>query len=107
MATERTGKPTLADPGGPAQDQIVMRVDPLAIGELLEQSAVEAARGSVIDVLDAGLLAQSGIAQAGGNALVPARGGLALDQQPGAVGMSGRGALMRGIPFCNSQRQSA
>ena len=45
LVTEGTGKPTFADPGGPAQDQIVVRVDPLAIGEPLEQSAVEAACG--------------------------------------------------------------
>ena len=70
--TEGTGKPTFADPGGPAQDQIVVRVDPLTIGELLEQSAVEAAGGPVIDVLDTGLLAEFGGAQARGEALVPA-----------------------------------
>src|SRR5207253_9408809 len=57
LMTERTGKPTFADPGRPAQNQIVVRVDPLTIGELVEQSAVEAAWGPVIDVLDAGLLA--------------------------------------------------
>jgi hypothetical protein len=54
--TERAGKPTFADPGGPTQDQIVVCVDPVAIGELVEQRAVEATRGSVINVLDAGLL---------------------------------------------------
>ena len=29
LVTQGTGKPTLADPGGPAQDQVVVRVDPL------------------------------------------------------------------------------
>src|SRR5262249_17278443 len=62
LVTERTGKPTFADPGGPAQDQIVVRLDPVSIGELLEQRAVEAGRGSVINVLDGSLLAQSGVA---------------------------------------------
>src|SRR5690348_5739642 len=57
LVTQGASKPTFADPGGPAQNQIVVRVDPLAIGELVEQSTVEAAWGSVIDVLDAGLLA--------------------------------------------------
>ena len=47
-----------------------MRLDPVAVGELVEQRAVEAARGSVIDVLDGGLLAQSGVAQSGGCAAV-------------------------------------
>jgi hypothetical protein len=69
-------------------------VYPLAIGELVEQSAVEAAWGPVIDVLDVGLLAQSGIAQAGGKPLVVAMGELAIDQQPEPVGMSERGGFV-------------
>ena len=68
--TEGTSKPRFAHAGRPAQNQIVVRIDPLGIGELLEQSAVEAARGPVIDVLDAGRLAQSGIAQPGCQPLV-------------------------------------
>ena len=64
-----------------------MRVDPFAIGELVEQGAVEAAWGPVIDVLDAGLLAQSGIAQSGGEPLVAAMG-LAIEQEPEPVGMA-------------------
>ena len=63
LVAEGTGKPALADAGRPAQDQIVVRVDPLAVGELREQAAIEAARGAVIDVLDDGLVAQPGIAQ--------------------------------------------
>src|SRR5215831_13443628 len=49
FVTERTGQPTFADPSGSAQDQIVVRLDPVAV---VEQRAVEAARGSVIDVLN-------------------------------------------------------
>ena len=60
LVTEGTSEPTFAHPGRPAQNQIVVRVDPLAIDELVEQSAVEVAWGPVIDVLDASLLAQSG-----------------------------------------------
>jgi hypothetical protein len=41
-----------------------MGVDPAALGEFLEQRAIEAARGAVIDVLDRSLMAQPGIAQA-------------------------------------------
>src|SRR6202008_2145771 len=81
LVTEGTSKPRFADAGRPAQNQIVVRVDPFAIGELVEQGAVEAAWGPVIDVLDAGLLAQSGIAQPGGKPLVAAMGELAIDQQ--------------------------
>src|ERR1700731_860084 len=93
LVTEGTGKPTFADPGRPAQDQIVVRVDPLAIGELVEESAVEPAWGPVIDVLDAGLLAQSGIAQPGGQPLVAAMGELGIDQQPEQLGVIERGSL--------------
>ena len=43
----------------------------------------------VIDVLDAGLLAQPGIAQPGGKPLVAAMSELAIDQRRKPVGMSG------------------
>src|SRR5207237_4840721 len=99
LVTEGTGKPTFTDPGGPAQDQIIVRVDPLAIGELLEQSAVEAAWGSVIDVLDAGLLAQSGIAQPGGKPLVAAMGELAIEQEAEPVSMGERGGFVGSSEF--------
>jgi hypothetical protein len=59
-----------------------VRVDPFAAGTLLEQCAVETARRAIIDVLDDGVLAQRGIAQAGGQALVAAMGDLAVEQQP-------------------------
>ena len=61
LVAERAGKPTLADAGWAADGQIVVRVDPIADHELLEQRAVEAARRAVIDVLDERLLAQPGI----------------------------------------------
>ena len=60
----------------------------------MEQSTVEAAWGSVIDVLDAGLLAQSGIAQPGGKPLVAALGELAIEQEAEPVCMSERGGLV-------------
>ena len=40
-------------------------VDPVTLGDLLEESAVEAARRPVIDVLDNGLVAQAGEAEPG------------------------------------------
>ena len=70
LVAEGTGKPTFADAGRPAQDQIVVRVDPLAAGELVEQRPIKAARGAVIDILDDGMVAQPGIAQPGGKTLV-------------------------------------
>jgi hypothetical protein len=46
-----------------------------------------AARGTVIDVLCDGVVAQSGIAQPGGKALVAAMSDLAVDQQSEPIGM--------------------
>jgi hypothetical protein len=45
-------------------------LDPVAVGQLLEQRRVEAARGTIGDVFDRGLMAQPGIAQAGKQTLV-------------------------------------
>ena len=95
--TEGTGQPALADAGGPAQDQIVVRVDPLAISEPLKERAVEAAGGSVIDVLDAGRLAQSGVSQSGGQPLVAAMGDLAVEQQPQPVGVAEHRGVAGGL----------
>src|SRR4051794_3057432 len=61
LVAESTGKPSFADAGWPAQDQIVVCLDPLTLGEFVEQGAIEAAWGTVIDVLDNGIVAQSGI----------------------------------------------
>jgi hypothetical protein len=61
-----------ADVGVGAQDQIVVRVDPVAGSKFVKQRAIEAARGPVIDVLDNGVVAQPGIAQSGGQAFVAA-----------------------------------
>jgi len=73
-----------------------MDVDPAAFGELVEQRAVEAALDTVIDVLDGGLMAQPGVAQAGCQALVAAMAGFAIEQQAEPFGMAQR----RGIAGC-------
>ena len=87
LVAERTGKPAFADARRPAQDQIVGRIDPLAAGEFVEQRPIETAMNSVIDVLDDGIVAQSGIAQPSRETLVPAMGDLALDEQAKPIGM--------------------
>ncbi len=76
-----------------------MRVDPLAAGELVEQRTIEAARGTVIDVLDDGVVAQSGIAQPGGKTLVALMSDLAIDQQAEPIGMGKGCALAGGFEF--------
>ena len=96
LVAERAGKPTFADAGRAAQDQILVGVDPVAVGELLEQRAIEAARGAVIDILDDGLMAQPGIAQPGEQALVAAIADLAIEQQAEPFGMGER----RGFAGC-------
>jgi hypothetical protein len=96
---ERTGKPTFADAGRPAQDQIIVSVDPFTTGELLKQRPIEAARRAVIDILDDSVVAQSGIAQPGGKAPVPAMGDLAIDQQTEPIGMGQSCALAGGFEF--------
>jgi len=63
LVAERRGEPALADAGGAADQQIDMVVDPLAFDQHRQQGAVEAARGAIVDVLDAGLLAQLGVLQ--------------------------------------------
>jgi len=40
-----------------------MRIDPAALGELVEQRTVEAASDAVVDIFDGGLMAQLGILQ--------------------------------------------
>src|SRR4051794_39511462 len=87
LLAESTGKPTFADAGRAAQDQIVVCVDPLAAGKLVEQRPIEAAWRPVIDILDDGMVTQSGVAQPGGKALVAAVGDLAIEQQAKPIGM--------------------
>ncbi len=78
---ERASKPTLSDAGRTANDQIVVHADPIADHELLEELAIEAARGAVIDVLDQRLLAQPGIAEPGGEFLVVPVGHFPVEQE--------------------------
>ena len=83
-------------PVGPHRIKILMGIDPAALGEFLEQRAIETARGAVIDVLDGGLMAQPGIAQAGEQALVTPIADLAIEQQAEPFGMGQR----RGFSGC-------
>src|SRR5665213_1477583 len=62
--------------------------DPVAAGELEEQRPVEAAHGTVIDVLDAGAMAQLGGAGARLEAILSAPGRLMLEQQAEPFGMA-------------------
>jgi hypothetical protein len=71
---------------GRAQDQdVVVLVQPTAAGEGVDQAAVETARGAVVDILEAGCLAQPGKAQALGERGIVAFDGLAIDQHGQAL----------------------
>jgi hypothetical protein len=66
-------QPTFADSGWAADQKIGVFFDPLALRKLLEQRAVKAARGAIVDILDASLLTQLGGAQAHDEPLVAAQ----------------------------------
>ena len=96
--------------GRAGNQQVLVSVDPLAGGELLEQRLVEAARRLGVDVLDDGVLPQFCEAQAVHQSLVLALGRLAIDQQSESllegeccdVGLS---LLVRRMPSpCRSDR---
>src|SRR5262245_66380397 len=65
----------------PTQDQVLVEVDPIAIGEFLEQRTIESARGTIIDIFDGGLVAQPGIAQSRQETLVAPITGFTIEQQ--------------------------
>ena len=56
LLSEGASQPTLADTGRPFDDQVLRLVDPAPGDQRLKQCAVEAARGSVVDVLDRSLV---------------------------------------------------
>ncbi len=88
LVTERRGDPALANTGRPADQQVGMVIDPLAFDQHRQEAAVEAARGAVVDVLDAGLLAQLGILQPLREPLVASQGRFAFEQEREPFGMA-------------------
>lgn len=96
LVAERRGEPALADAGRTADQQVDVVVDPAALDKLNEQRAIEATRGAVVDVLDACLLAQLRVAQAGRKPLVVAQRGFTFEQQREPFGV----AEACGLPGC-------
>ena len=85
LVAERAGDPALADAGRAGDQQVLLAADPVAVDELGEEGAIEAARRAQIDILDDGGLAQRGELQARDEPLVVALGGLAVDHQAEAL----------------------
>ncbi len=71
----------LAQATGPGDQQVAALGDPVAGGELEEQRAVEPARTLIVDVLDAGGMAQPGDPGARFELLLPAQRQLVFEQQ--------------------------
>src|SRR5262249_48337222 len=100
------GKPAFADTGRAAYDQIVVGIDPAAFGELVEQRAIEAARGTVIDILDGGLMAQPGVAQACAKPSVAAISDLVIEQQAEPFGKRRRHSFAGCFDLAESLRHA-
>ena len=70
LVAERRGQPALANAGWTDERQIIVSVDPFALDQLLEQGAIKTAGIAIVDVFDAGLLAQFGDTQSRREAFV-------------------------------------
>src|SRR5204863_8842440 len=85
FVAERTGDPTLPDTGLADDEEVLVPLDPLAGGQILEQRSVEPTRRLHVDVFDDGVLSEAGVAQSGQEPLVVALGRLAIDKQREAL----------------------
>jgi hypothetical protein len=66
---------------------VVVFAHPLAGGESLEESAVEAARSAIVDVLDGGGLSELGGGQAARETAVVTKGDFAIDEETEPIGV--------------------
>src|SRR6202035_4018370 len=80
LVADGASQETLAATGRAQDQNIVVLVQPAAAGEAVDQAAVETARSAVVDILEAGGLAQLGKAQTLGERAIVAFDGLAIDQ---------------------------
>jgi hypothetical protein len=79
------GHPGFSDAGGAGDQDIVVRAQPLAGGELRKQRLVEPARVAIVDVLDGRLMAQPGLAPPCGEPAALAPTEFAVHEQPQAL----------------------
>ena len=99
LVAEGASKPRLADPGRAADHHVGVLADPAAAGELQEQRPVQAARRAEVRVLDRGRLAQLGVAQPAGQALVVPARRFPVDQRAEPVLARQVGRLRRVLQF--------
>jgi hypothetical protein len=85
--TEGASEPTLADAAWPGDQKIMASPDPIAGSELEEEATIEAADGTVVDVLDAGGVTELGGSRPGLEPLLLAQGLLLLEEQGQPLGM--------------------
>jgi hypothetical protein len=70
-----------AHAGGAVDEQVEPLAEPTAGGEAQDQGLVEPPGGTLVDILDAGVLLELGLPQAGLQAPILALGELAVGQQ--------------------------
>ena len=87
LVSERAGQPAFAQAAGAGDEQIASLGDPIAGGELEEQRPVEPARDLIIDVLDAGVMAQSRGSGARFELFLPAQRRLIFEKQAEPFGV--------------------
>src|SRR5665213_1006483 len=80
LLPKRAGEPALAQTRGPRDEQIAALGNPVAGAEFEKQGAVEPARALIIDVLDAGCMAQARDPRACFELLLPAQRQLVFEQ---------------------------
>ena len=81
LLPEGTSQPAFTDAGRPGDDEIVPCPDPVAGRQAEEQASIEAARGSEVDILDGGVVAQPGGAGSGLEALLAPQRLFAVEEQ--------------------------
>ena len=82
---------------GAAYQQIGVVVDPAAFDQHRQQASVEAARGAIVDVFDAGLLAQLGVLQPLRKSLVAPQRGFVFEQERKPFGVAEACGLAAGF----------
>ena len=81
LLADGASEPTLADAARTDESEIIVGVDPLTVGEFLEQSAVEPARTAIVDIFDRRLLAKPRGAQPRRQPFVAPKRGFPIEQQ--------------------------